>query len=458
MGGLTVQLRVVKLAASESGGCSVKVLAIGLALALALGAAAHADDEADVSGKWIGPKFEALHDQWPKDEAGWPIYGDVVLDCATDASGVAADCRVTSSKPKDPRLEQAALSLAKLYRARDKSSGRSRLVIGVTTDTHADWLKKPTVREMMLAWPHGAAAVGKGGWGMVKCTVNKQGLLQNCSVVKESQPPHGFGEAALRLTPTFLFKPATRHGEPIETEITIPVNFPTETTILLPNTLVLPAPSWAKTPTAQQILAQLDKKVGDKFADGKIVFMCNLNKRTGKVSHCILANESAGMTEFRGVAWSLTDAFEADPKAMADIRARLDPDRTDAVIFLPFSFPDMTSPVWNGRHLTHVQWTRLLAPTPDRPLFPDAALKAGLKTGSASVDCLIADDGGLSDCKVVKESAPNLGFGDMAKTIAEASAINPWTDEGLPAGGARVQLPIPMAYATTAGPAPAAKP
>jgi TonB family protein len=317
---------------------------------------------------------------------------------------------------------------------------------GPATFTNPDWLQKPNFQQMLLAWPRGSAFKGVSGRAILKCTVNKQGFLQDCSVLSETPADHGFGQAALKLTPTLLFKPALRNGEPVDSEVTIPITFATENDFRLPNAVIVDTPYWSKTPNVSEILSQLDKKVGDKFADGKVVFMCDLNKVTGKLTYCTVVNQSHGMAQFNGVGKTLSNSFQADPATLASLRASLDPTQTEALVFLPFSFPDMTSPAWQGRHLTHVQWTRLLGPTPGRPLFPEAAAKAGLKAGSASVDCLIADNGGLSDCKVIKESAPNLGFGDMAKTIAEASAINPWTDEGLPAGGARVQLPIQMTY------------
>jgi hypothetical protein len=296
--------------------------------------------------------------------------------------------------------------------------------------------------------------------------VNLQGLLQACSVANEDPPGRGFGQAAIQLAPTFLMTPAIRNGQPVESEITIPVYFGSENgaVLLLPNAVVINNPAWSKTPSVKEVLAQLDKKVGDRFADGKVVFMCVLNKKTGKVGQCGLANASAGMTSFVGVANALASKFEADPQALAEIRASLDPTETDAKVFVPFSFPDMASPAWSTRYESHVRWDHVVGPSPGHPLFPAEAVKAGLTAGSAIVDCLIGVDGSLSQCQVVSESTPNVGFGEMAKMIAEQDVANRWSEEGLPVEGARVRMPINMTYdeklaaAATTPPTPATKP
>jgi len=314
--------------------------------------------------------------------------------------------------------------------------------------TPPEWLHKPTLDAYSATYPMGAASRGYDGEAIIHCTVNVQGLLKDCSILKETPEGYGLGQAALTLAPTMLFKPGTRDGKPVETEVSIPIYYGSDLGMAgISQPRILGTPVWSKTPDVADILSEIDKKVGDKYAEGKVVLQCDVNNADGKLKGCKLINASPGMTQFQDVAKSLAQKFQADRKQLSP--------GTHVRVYLPFSFPDMASPAWNGRHLTHVQWSRLLTPTPGRPLFPDAAVEAGLKSGSALVDCLVADDGGLSDCKVVKESAPNVGLGDMAKTIAEASAIDPWTDEGLPAGGARVELPFKMTYdEKLAAPAP----
>jgi TonB family protein len=443
----------------------MKTWGLGLFAALALSGSAFADDQEDV-GAWVSPKIEMMRAGWPKDAQGRQVYGKVTLSCGFGSKGFATDCTVKSSEPADPALEAAALKLAPLFsKVRNRSTARSILDIDMRYDEPPSWLKKPTLDDMFMVWPRKAASMGLSGWGAVKCVVNLQGLLQACSVIGESPPGRGFGEAAKALTPIFLMTPATRSGQPVESEITIPVTFATEDGVFLqlPNAQIIGMPAWSKAPSAAEVLTEIDRKVGDKFADGKIVFLCSFNKTTGKMTNCEIANASPGMAQFRDVANALVLKFEADPKTLAQLKSSLGATQTDAKVILPFAFPDMASPGWGKRYITHVQWAHPYdPPPPGQPTLPDEAVKAGLKDGSATVDCQIAEDGVLSQCAVLSESTPGVGLGALARRIAEGWVANRWTEEGLPVADARVRLPIKMVYGkrpyVESDPALAAKP
>jgi TonB family protein len=324
-------------------------------------------------------------------------------------------------------------------------------------DTPPEWLRKPTFDQLMANYPAAAMSKGISGQAVIKCTVTTEGFLTVCSVVREDQPGMGFGPAALVLSRTFLMKPATKNGQPVEAQIDVPIYFKTDrstASAALTSTTVLGSAIWARTPTVPEILAEIDKKVGDKFADGKVVLQCDLARSTGRMSNCVVANTSPGMAQFTGVARSLVSKFQADPKALADIKG-------GARINIAFGFPDMASPAWSQRYLTHPQWTQTISPDPNQPLFPEEAAKAGLRTGSATVDCVVAANGSLSQCKAVSESTPGVGFGPMAEQIASVFVLNPWTVDGLPADGAHVKMPVRMVYddkVATAAPTPATKP
>jgi hypothetical protein len=192
-----------------------------------------------------------------------------------------------------------------------------------------------------------------------------------------------------------------------------------------------------------EIFAELDKKVGDKFADGKVVFQCEVSKKTGRLSACVVLNNSASMAGFLGAARSLTSKFQATTEGLPETKE-------DVRINLAFSFPDMQSAAWSKRYLTHPIWLRTINPDPNQALFPDAAAKAGLTTGSAIEDCVLDSSGAMTACETISESNPGVGFGEMAKKIAEVFVANPWTDDGLPADGAHVRMPIRMKYAPPA--------
>jgi TonB family protein len=327
----------------------------------------------------------------------------------------------------------------------------------VAVITNPDWLRKPTFNDMLAAYPAEAARRGQSGLAVLQCVVQTNGLTRDCKVIKETPPDLGFGSAALVVSHTLLFKPRLEDGRPVEAEITVPINFsapygPTGSqkdnthqplmntaTAQTDSTAVFGAGVWSKTPTMLEILAEIDKKVGDKFADGLVVLQCKMDHRTGKLNTCQVANASPGMAQFQGVARALAPKFQADVVALGSPKG-------DALINLAFAFPDMSSPDWSKRYLAHPRWIRTISPDPDKATFPESAAKAGLKTGKATVDCVVGADGALAQCQVVSESTPNLGFGEMAIKIAEAFAANPWNEDGLPVDGAHVRMPIQMDY------------
>jgi TonB family protein len=336
-----------------------------------------------------------------------------------------------------------------------KATLAAALVLACASSAHAqsvvtnpDWLKKPTFDQMMAVFP--SKANGVSGKAVIKCIVKTDGLLRACTVESEKPEARGFGEAALLLAPTFLFKPRLRDGQPEEAWVTIPIKFgETNSGASGSSITVVTTPAWDKTPTIQEILDELDKKVGDKFAEGRVVFQCTVSRKTGHLSDCITINSSPGMAGFTPAARALTSKFEVDKNYLAAAK-------NEVRVNLAFSFPDMQSQAWSKRYLLHPVWLRTISPDPNQPVFPEEAAKAGLKTGSATVDCVLAATGALSNCSVLSESNPGLGFGETAMRIAEAFVANPWTEDGLPADGAHVKMPIRMNYEPPAEAPPAA--
>jgi TonB family protein len=459
----------------------MRAFGIGLALAFAVAGLARADDQFDSDKAWVGPRDEVLRKQWPKGPDGHLLYGEVILDCAAGRDSRPNDCHVKASKPDDPDFAKRVLPLTSLYKARTTGFARATLALSILSDTSPDWLKKPSTDQMMAVYPGEAAKRGVAGTATIECVVQTNGLTRDCQILNEDRPGLGFGPAAVVLSRTFLFRPALKNGQPVETSVTVPINFAMgndgspgsglqrdvsgrgEYQPRLPAgknpTRVLGAAIWSKTPTVPDILAEIDKKVGDKFADGLVVLQCLLDGKSDKLSDCVVANASPGMAQFESVARALVPKFQADPATFAGTKG-------DALINIAFAFPDMASPEWDKRYLTHPQWVRTLPPD-FGSTFPNAAAKAGLKTGKATVDCVVGADGSLSKCKAVDESTPNVGFGQMAARIAQTFAINAWSQDGLPVEGGHVLMPIQMNYDpandapqkdTAAAPTPSTKP
>ncbi|MDB5457313.1 MAG: TonB family protein, partial [Caulobacter sp.] len=110
-----------------------------------------------------------------------------------------------------------------------------------------------------------------------------------------------------------------------------------------------------------------------------------------------------------------------------------------------------------ARKLTHPTWIRTLSAEGMASLYPAAALKAGVTTGLAVVNCAVTAKGEMSDCKVAREDPASQGFGAAGLEAAKVMAMNPWTKEGDPVDGLRIGLPIRFVWeGTTIEPTPPA--
>lgn len=88
-------------------------------------------------------------------------------------------------------------------------------------------VKSPSTEQIAAAYPAQALAGREQGQAWIGCVITVQGVLADCEVVDERPAgrPLGFGEAALTLAPLFLFKPAMRGGQAIQTRVNLPVSF-----------------------------------------------------------------------------------------------------------------------------------------------------------------------------------------------------------------------------------------
>ncbi len=141
---------------------------------------------------------------WAADPAVVPSPPEIV---AAATASPAPAVQLAQASPKAPPLTNAAPPPA---------PPRPTLI------TQPDWDTRPTVEDMLKAFPEGPP------WGnaTLRCTVSAEGQVENCVVASESPAGSGVGEGALRLAPLFKMKPQTRDGVPVAgAEINIPVRF-----------------------------------------------------------------------------------------------------------------------------------------------------------------------------------------------------------------------------------------
>lgn len=70
-----------------------------------------------------------------------------------------------------------------------------------------DWLRKPTVADLMRFYPERATKDLVSGDVTVACSVDRRGALYRCGVLAETPVGYGFGDAALKVAQTFSMRP-----------------------------------------------------------------------------------------------------------------------------------------------------------------------------------------------------------------------------------------------------------
>ena len=89
-----------------------------------------------------------------------------------------------------------------------------------------NWRKIPSGDDMAHFYPEGAMRRELGGKALMQCKVAREGTLYACTVISESPPNEGFGEAALKLAPYFEMTPQMEDGRPVAGGVVrIPVVF-----------------------------------------------------------------------------------------------------------------------------------------------------------------------------------------------------------------------------------------
>lgn len=433
----------------------------GLILGFCAFGAAHAGDLHDpVWDK--APAQEDWAKAYPAHAAAAGISGAVQMKCAATAAGLLSNCTVIQETPTGEGFGAAALSLA-AGMALKPTDGAGQAVTGRnlivpvrfvpallhpgTIVGNPDWLKKPTQDELQSFLP--AAAGGADGRATIACVVSTRGLLEKCALESETPTGHGFGGAALAMSPIFLMRPMTLDGLPVGgASVAIPIHFLGGFAEPRGDTLtVLRGAPWMTAPTAEAVAAAFPKQAVGKAASAHVVLRCAL-RDDGALKACDTVSETPKLQGFAMAAKELTKAFRAyvDPKKdkLADLR-----------VDVPFDFRD-PSQLAPPTEVYDPLWLRRVNPAYVAQLYPAAAVKAGVRSGMADVECTVQHDGALKPCVVVSEQPAGLGFGDAALIVAGVMQMNPWTAQGTPVDGARIRLPVRLelpADATATAPA-----
>jgi TonB family protein len=88
------------------------------------------------------------------------------------------------------------------------------------------WIEKPTLQDLVSVYPKAAEKADVTGMVMIACGIRQDGRLHACSIRQEAPSGHGFGRAALKLSPRFRMEATEPDGHPTAgMQVTIPIKF-----------------------------------------------------------------------------------------------------------------------------------------------------------------------------------------------------------------------------------------
>jgi TonB family protein len=312
-------------------------------------------------------------------------------------------------------------------------------------DRPPDWLKRPSLQDLLTVWPKEAWKHGEGGEATISCEVNAQGSLINCSVLREAPPGSGFGAAALALSSQFLMKPALRDGSPVAGgKVNIPIRFiapGTPTGSFIPGPLLEGPPRrvvtdilWSAAPSYAEVVAVYPAKARQEIKGGRVILDCAFNA-SSRFKRCEVLEEEPRGYGFAAAAQVLTKAFEGPPNPVGD--GNFTNAHTQiSVVFAPEMLDAKTPAI--GRP----KWAALPAGREFEKRFAPLARAAGVTSVRAVLNCTVAAGGALGDCSVTGEDPIGAGLGAAALELAPAFRLSIWTSEGLPVVGSAVQAPL----------------
>jgi TonB family protein len=387
---------------------------------------------------------EKLRAAFPK---GATATGTAALDCKAGAGGKLVDCKIAKEDPAGQGFGQAALSLVGFERIKTEDDDgqsvagrplRTWFTLLAPGDAEPDWLKRPTANDLASVFPKKAVEAGKSGRATIFCKVTIEGFLEACKVHREEPKGYDFGVAALQLAPQLRMTPRIRGGHPVSGgDVTIPVVWPDVPRGLPMGPSLVMDPPWSQAPTQAEINAAWPSEATG-LPSGQAALRCELEK-TGALRSCNIITESPRGKGFGKAAKTLSKSFRVSfsLEEVSELKK--------LTVDIPFRFRDPALP--DGRKLTKPRWVQTLSADGMAAVYPQAAIKAGVRSGSGATTCVVTAEGRLGACEALRETPPGLDFGAAAVKAASAMRMNPWTKEGDTVEGLRITVPFAFALA-----------
>jgi hypothetical protein len=360
------------------------------------------------------------------------------MRCKVDDQGVVSSCSLLADSPAGSGTGAGLLALASKYRLRPESlksaAPDGTVVINENwfeADSPPDWRKRPTPENLVAVWPGKALAQGRDGAAKIDCLVSRDGGLYDCIVLTETPAGLGFGAAAIALTPQFLMWPAKRSGQPVLSEIVIPISWRGARRAPVPDRSVIPpALSWSAAPSIADMLSLYPAKARAEKRSGFASVQCNVG-RDGHLQQCSVLREEPRGAGFGSAGRALAGRFQlgaADLKLLGAMRATVN---------LPIAFSLGALEAGAGGK---AKWTEV----PDAAALDSALADThpSADSGRAVLNCRVVTGGRLEGCTVASEDPVGGGLGAAALALRENFRVATWSNEGLPVVGGMVDVPI----------------
>ena len=197
-------------------------------------------------------------------------------------------------------------------------------------------------------------------------------------------------------------------------------------------------PTWLTKPSAGEFTALYPAEALRKGLEGSATIRCHVGAGGG-LTGCLVTQQDPPDAGFGDAAVHMADLFHMAP------RERDGTQTTGREISMPIRFklpePLVAGPALKLKPVATPGWLRMPVGEDLARVYPDHASATDLE-GMATMRCIVAAKGNLTDCTVVSEDPKGEGFGSAALKVAFAFRAAPATNDGVSVLGSPVTIPI----------------
>jgi len=167
------------------------------------------------------------------------------------------------------------------------------------------WAEAPSAADVAAVYPAKAKAAGIGGSVDMTCTVNRDGHLKTCFVLRETPGAYAFGTTARKLAAQMRVNELNLHDQ----EVMVPVTFNPD--VLKPGGVAITKPAWAAMPAPSDFQATFPK-TENGVNSVRVVLACTV-EAGGALGGCAVDSETPAGQGYGQGALALASKFRVGP-------------------------------------------------------------------------------------------------------------------------------------------------